>query len=107
MTVFSSILQWRKLLATLYLLASRDRQAALIPHSFEGVEGIKGRHRLAELDETETADGIAVALQETLKRIKSGEEGIEAVTDLLMASCHLHCQIDTQKPSEKSLVSLC
>lgn len=79
----------------------------MIPHSFEGVQGIKGRHRLAELDETEIADGLGVAIQETLAKIKAGESNIDDITDLLMASSHLHCQIDIQKPSQKSLVSLC
>lgn len=72
----------------------------LTPHSFEGVKGIKGRHRLEEMDETEIAAGLGEAVERTLGRIAEDgylNEHEEAVlADLLEASFVLNLQISFQ-----------
>lgn len=69
----------------------------LAPHSFEGVAGIKGRHRLDELDGTEIGAGLGEAIERTLGRIaKDGylsEDEESCLAELLNASHALHCHI--------------
>lgn len=65
------------------------------PHSFEGIPGIKGRHRLAELNEVELADGLGQAIQETLEKASGGmsEHQEAGLANLLEASFTLHYQL--------------